>query len=42
MILGALWTATLVPVGGEPVDFDKLATQQADAVLHGLLTERSE
>jgi AcrR family transcriptional regulator len=42
MILGALWTATLVPVGGEPVDFDKLASQQADAVLHGLLTERSE
>lgn len=39
MILGALWTATFVPAGGEPVDMAKLATQHAEAVLHGLLTE---
>jgi hypothetical protein len=42
MILGALWTATLVPAGGEPVDFDKLANQHAEAVLHGLLTKADE
>jgi AcrR family transcriptional regulator len=39
MILGALWTATLVPVGGEPINFDELAAQHSDAVLHGLLME---
>jgi hypothetical protein len=42
MILGALWTATLVPAGGEPVDLVRLATQHADAVLTGLLAERGE
>jgi hypothetical protein len=35
----ALWTATLVPAGGEPIDFPKLAAQHADAVLRGLLVE---
>lgn len=38
MIIGALWTATLVPVGGQPLDFLKLASQHADTVLYGLLT----
>ena len=37
MILGALWMATLVPVGGEPIDLEALARQHADAVLGGLL-----
>ncbi|HVU31048.1 MAG TPA: TetR/AcrR family transcriptional regulator [Sphingomicrobium sp.] len=37
MILGALWSATLVPVGGEPVDLERLASQHAGAVLEGLL-----
>lgn len=41
MILGALWTATLVPVGGERVDFARLASQHAEAVLHGLLQENA-
>jgi AcrR family transcriptional regulator len=39
MILGALWTATLVPAGGQPIDFAKLASQHAEAVLRGLLTD---
>jgi hypothetical protein len=39
MVLAALWTATLVPAGGEPIDFPKLAAQHAEAVLHGLLVE---
>src|SRR3954447_8854393 len=42
MILGALWPATLVPAGGQPIDFAKLASQHAKAVLHGLLTERDK
>ena len=42
MILGALWTATLVPAGGEPVDLERLAAQHAGAVLQGLLTEQGE
>ena len=39
MFLGALWTATLVPVGGEPIDLTKLAAQHAQAALRGLLQE---
>jgi len=39
MVLAALWTATLVPVGGEPIDFERLAAQHAQAVLRGLLIE---
>jgi AcrR family transcriptional regulator len=42
MIMSALWTATLVPAGGEPIDFARLATQHSDAVLRGLLAERPE
>jgi AcrR family transcriptional regulator len=41
MILGALWTATFDSAGGEPVDMVKLATQHAQAVLHGLLVARA-
>jgi len=37
MVLGALWRATLVPAGGEPLDLPALARQHADAVLEGLL-----
>ena len=37
MVLGALWRATLVPVGGEPLDLPALARQHADTVLEGLL-----
>jgi len=40
MVLGALWSATLVPVGGEPIDFPALAAQHAQAMLHGLLAEQ--
>jgi AcrR family transcriptional regulator len=39
MILGALWTATLVPVGGVPIDFAKLAAQHAEVALRGLLKD---
>jgi len=39
MVLGALWTTTLVPVGGEPIDLPKLAAQHAQTVLRGLLVE---
>jgi AcrR family transcriptional regulator len=39
MIMSALWTATLVPAGGEPIDFPRLASQHAEAVLRGLLVE---
>jgi AcrR family transcriptional regulator len=37
MIIGALWMATLAPVGGEPIDLAALARQHADAVLSGML-----
>ncbi|HEX8841961.1 MAG TPA: TetR/AcrR family transcriptional regulator [Sphingomicrobium sp.] len=40
MVLGALWRATLVPVGGEPLDLAELAKQHSETVLQGLLTER--
>ena len=39
MIIGVLWTTTLVPAGGQPIDLDALARQHAEAVLQGLLTE---
>lgn len=42
MVLGALWRATLVPAGGEPLDLHALAKQHAETVLHGLLTEPGE
>jgi AcrR family transcriptional regulator len=42
MILAALWTATLVPAGGQPIDFQKLAAQHSEAVLRGLLRELAE
>jgi AcrR family transcriptional regulator len=42
MVLGALWTTTLVPVGGEPIDLPRLAAQHAEAVLNGLLVERGQ
>lgn len=39
MIMSVLWTRTLVPAGGEPIDIPQLAIQHADAVLRGLLVE---
>lgn len=41
MVLGALWRATLVPVGGQPLDITELARQHAETVLRGLLVERA-
>lgn len=40
MVLGALWRATLVPAGAEPLDLHELAKQHAETMLHGLLTEQ--
>ena len=37
MVLGALWRATLVPAGGQPLDLPALAKQHAETVLQGLL-----
>jgi AcrR family transcriptional regulator len=37
MVLGALWRATLVPAGGEPLDLVELSRQHAEAVLLGVL-----
>jgi AcrR family transcriptional regulator len=37
MVLGALWRATLVPVGGTPLDLAALAKQHSETVLAGLL-----
>ncbi|HZU51032.1 MAG TPA: TetR/AcrR family transcriptional regulator [Sphingomicrobium sp.] len=37
MVVGALWRATLVPVGGTEVDLTSLAKQHAETVLAGLL-----
>lgn len=37
MVLGALWRATLVPAGGEPLDLAALAKQHAETVLKGML-----
>jgi AcrR family transcriptional regulator len=39
MVLGALWRATLVPAGAEPLDLHALARQHAATVLSGLLVE---
>lgn len=39
MVLGALWRATLVPAGGQPLDLKKLARQHAETVLRGLLVK---
>ena len=39
MVLGALWRATLVPAGGDPLDLIALARQHADAVLNGLVSD---
>jgi hypothetical protein len=39
MVMSALWTRTLVPAGGEPIDIPRLAAQHAEAVLRGLLVE---
>jgi AcrR family transcriptional regulator len=41
MVLGALWRATLVPAGGQPLDIAALARQHGETVLTGLLTERA-
>ncbi len=41
MVLGALWRATLVPAGGQPLDLVELAKQHAEAVLLGVLTEQA-
>jgi hypothetical protein len=41
MMMGALWQATLAPVGGKPLDLFKLAQQHAETVLGGLLTEKA-
>jgi len=41
MVLGALWRATLVPAGGEPLDLAALAKQHAETALQGMLTEKS-
>jgi AcrR family transcriptional regulator len=38
MVLGALWRATLVPVGGTPIDLTALAKQHAEMILAGMLT----
>jgi hypothetical protein len=40
MVLGALWRATLVPAGAQPLDLHALARQHAEMVLSGLLVER--
>jgi AcrR family transcriptional regulator len=37
MVLGALWRATLVPAGGEPLDLVELSRQHDEAVLLGVL-----
>ena len=42
MVLGALWRATLVPAGGQPLDLATLARQHAETVLTGLLTEKAK
>jgi AcrR family transcriptional regulator len=39
MVLGALWRATLVPAGAQPLDLHELAKQHAEAVLCGMLLE---
>ena len=40
MVLGALWRATLVPAGGEPLDLAALAKQHAETVRTGMLREK--
>jgi AcrR family transcriptional regulator len=42
MVLGALWRATLVPAGGQPLDLAALAKQHAETILAGLLTDRAK
>jgi len=38
MLMGVLWRETLQPVGGAPIDLEKLAKQHAETALAGLLT----
>ena len=42
MVFGALWRATLVPAGGQPLDLAELARQHADTVLAGLLNKHPQ
>jgi len=42
MMMGALWRATLQPVGGAPIDLHALAKQHAATILPGLLTKGSK
>ena len=42
MVLGALWRATLVPAGGQPLDLAELSRQHAETVLRGLLAESAK
>jgi AcrR family transcriptional regulator len=39
MLMGVLWRETLQPVGGAPVDLAELASQHAETVLAGILTD---
>ena len=41
MLMGVLWRETLQPVGGAPIDLATLASQHAETVLAGLLTEQA-
>ena len=41
MLMGLLWRETLQPVGGAALDVEALATQHAESVLAGLLTEQA-
>ena len=41
MLMGVIWRETLQPAGGEPLDLEALASQHAQTVLDGMLTERA-
>lgn len=40
ILLGIIWREVMEPVGAEPVDLEKLASQHVETVLSGLLTAR--
>jgi len=38
ILMGVLWREVLTPVGAQPIDLERLASQHADTVLEGMLT----
>ena len=40
MLMGVLWREEFIPIGAEPVDFQALARQHAEALMTGMLMRK--